>query len=157
MVEREAQEAAEAEWLNSLRDPQQKKSIFGAISEIKDDDHHHLKYVKNKIAKLVRQELDFLQFQEKLSQEEREALTSDIYKEVKTKSNFYFSVDENKRSKNLKIYNKKAPGNAHRHPSVILPHENVHIQRFFNVKDLNEEKLFEIYAYYSHLIDLHIS
>lgn len=40
---------------------------------------------------------------------------------------------------------------------MILPHENVHIQRFFNVKDLTEEKLFEIYAYYSHLIDLHIS
>jgi hypothetical protein len=157
LVEREAQEAAEAEWLTSLRDPQQKKSIFGKISEIKDDDHHHLKYVKNKIAKLVRQELDFLQFQEKLSQEEREALTSDIYKEVKTKSNFYFTVDENKKDKNLKIYNKKAPGNAHRHPSVILPHENVHIQRFFNVKDLTEEKLYEVYAYYSHLIDLHIS
>jgi len=46
---------------------------------------------------------------------------------VKTKSNFYFSIDENKKEKNLKIYNKKAPGNAHRHPSVILPHENVHI------------------------------
>jgi len=53
--------------LNSLRDPSEKKSIFGKISEIKNDDHHHLKYIKNKIAKLVRQELDFLQFQEKLS------------------------------------------------------------------------------------------
>lgn len=86
-----------------------------------------MKYIKSKIAKLVRQELDFLQFQEKLNEEEREAIASDIYKEVKTKSNFYFSIDENKRNKNLKIYNKKAPGNAHRHASVILPHENVHI------------------------------
>jgi len=75
----------------------------------------------------VRQELDYLQFQDRLSHEEREGLSSDIYKEVKTRSNFYFSVDENKKEKNLKIYNKKAPGNAHRHPSVILPHENVHI------------------------------
>jgi hypothetical protein len=40
---------------------------------------------------------------------------------------------------------------------VILPHENVHIQRYFNVKELTEDKLYEIYAYYSHLIDLHIS
>lgn len=157
LAQKEAQEAAEAEWLASLRDVDQKKTIFGKISEIKGDDHHHLKYIKNKIAKLVRQELDYLQFQEQLSQEERESLTSDIYKEVKTKSNFYFSIDENKKEKNLKIYNKKAPGNAHRHPSVILPHENVHIQRYINSKDLTEEKLYEIYAYYSHLIDLHIS
>jgi hypothetical protein len=92
-----------------------------------------------------------------LTHEDIEHVTSDIYKEVKTKSNYYFSVDENKARKNLKIYNKKAPGNAHRHPSVILPHENVHVQRWFNTKDLTEEKLFEIYAYYSHLIDLHIS
>lgn len=84
-------------------------------------------------------------------------MTSDIYKEIKTKSNFYFKVDENKRQKNLKIYNTKAPGNAHRHPSVILPHEHVHIQHWFNTKELTEDKLQEIYAYYSHLIDLHIS
>lgn len=101
--------------------------------------------------------MDYIQFKEKLNEEERKSLTSDIYKEVKTKSNFYFSIDENKREKNLKIYNKSAPGNAHRHPSVILPHENVHIQRFMNTKDLTEEKLYEIYGYYSHLIDLHIS
>jgi hypothetical protein len=68
-----------------------------------------------------------LQFQEKLKHEEVERITSDIYKEVKTKSNFYFKVDENKKNKNLKIFNTKAPGNAHRHPSVILPHENVHV------------------------------
>ena len=92
-----------------------------------------------------------------MNEEENIRLTSDIYKEVKTKSNFYFSIDENKREKNLKIYNKKAPGNAHRHPSVILPHENVNIQRFLNTKDLTEDKLTEFYAYYSHLIDLHIS
>lgn len=84
-------------------------------------------------------------------------MTSDIYKEVKSRSNFYFKVDEEKRTKNLKIYNMKAAGNAHRHPSVVLPHENVHIQRWFNTKDLTEDKLFEIYGYYSHLIDLHIS
>lgn len=116
-----------------------------------------MKYIKKKISKLVKQELDYLAFQERLSAEERQSLESDIYREVKTRSNFFFSVDENKKTKNLKIYNKKAPGNAHRHASVILPHENVHIQRYINTKDLNEDKLYEIYAYYSHLIDLHIS
>ena len=45
--------------MTSLRDLSQKKSIFGKISEIKNEDHHHLKYVKNKISKLVRQELDY--------------------------------------------------------------------------------------------------
>ena len=54
LAQKEGQEAAEAEWLNSLRDIEQKKTIFGKISEIKNDDHHHLKYIKNKIAKLVR-------------------------------------------------------------------------------------------------------
>jgi hypothetical protein len=92
-----------------------------------------------------------------LNEEEKLRLTTDIYREVKTKSNFYFSIDENKRQKNLKIFNNQAPGNAHRHPSVILPHEHVHIQRFLNTKDLTEDKLTEFYAYYSHLIDLHIS
>lgn len=92
-----------------------------------------------------------------MKSEDIESMTSDVFKEVKTKSNFYFSVDENKKSKNLKIFNTKAPGNAHRHPSVILPHENVHVQKWFNTKDLTEDKLYEIYAYYSHLIDLHIS
>jgi hypothetical protein len=105
----------------------------------------------------VKQELDYLQFQERLTVEERQSLENDIYKEVKTKSNFFFSIDENKKDKNLKIYNKKAPGNAHRHPSVILPHEHIHIQRYLDTKELTPEKLTEIYAYYSHLIDLHIS
>jgi hypothetical protein len=76
---------------------------------------------------------------------------------VKTKSNFYFSIDENKVDKNIKIYNIKAPGNKFRHPSVMLPHEHVHIQHWLSTKDLTEDKLYEIYAYYTYLIDLHIS
>ena len=80
-----------------------------------------------------------------------------MYRDVKTKSNFFFKVDENKVSKNLKVYNKKAPGNHHRHPSVILPHEHVHVQHWIETDSLTPEKLNEIYAYYSHMIDLHIS
>ena len=80
-----------------------------------------------------------------------------MYRDVKTKSNFFFKVDENKLSKNLKIFNKNAPGNHHRHPSVILPHEHVHVQHWIETDSLNGDKLNEIYAYYSHMIDLHIS
>jgi len=76
---------------------------------------------------------------------------------VYTKQSFYFKVDESKKEKNLKVYNVKAPGNKHRHHSVMLPHEHVHIQHLMNTKDLTKEKLFEIYAYYSYLVDLHIS
>jgi hypothetical protein len=151
------QEAAEAEWFSQLRSPQQKEGIFAQISQINDGDHEHLKEVKNRIASLVKHELDALRFEEQLKREQQERLASDVYKEVKTKSNFYFKVDENKVSKNLKVFNSKAPGNHHRHPSVILPHEHVHIQHWFDTENLTEEKLTEIYAYYSHMIDLHIS
>ena len=54
LAKKKAQEAVETEWLSSLRDVEQKKTIFGKISEIKNKDHHHLNYIKNKIAKLVR-------------------------------------------------------------------------------------------------------
>ena len=77
--------------------------------------------------------------------------------EVRSKSTFYFAIDENKKDKNLKIFNVKAPGNKHRHPSIILPHEEVHVQRWINTRDLNPEKLNEIYAHYMLMIDLHIS
>ena len=104
----------------------------------------------------MQQELDLLGFQEQLTKEELEALESDALKEVTTHSSFYFKVDANKVDKNLKIYNIKAPGNKYRHPSVALPHENVHIQHYIDTSTLDDDKLFEIYAYYSYLVDLHI-
>jgi len=76
---------------------------------------------------------------------------------VHSKKNFYFKIDENKKDKNIKVYNVKAPGNNHRHPSVMLPHEHVHIQHFLETQGLDEEKFVEIYAYYTYLVDLHIS
>ena len=96
-------------------------------------------------------------FKNQLSQEEMQALESDAYAEVATKSNFYFSIDENKKSKNLKIYDFEAPGNKFRHPNVILPHEHCDIQNYLDTKELTEEKLVEVYAYYSLLIDMHIA
>jgi len=96
-------------------------------------------------------------FEHQLSVEEQNELAADTFVEVATKSNFYFKVDENKKQKNLKVYDINAPGNKYRHPNVILPHEHVDIQHFMDTKDLTEDKLFEIYGYYSLLIDMHIA
>jgi len=92
-----------------------------------------------------------------LTEEDKIALETDTYAEVATKSNFYFSLDENKKSKNLKVYDFEAPGNKFRHPNVILPHEHCDIQNYLDTRDLTEDKLTEIYAYYSLLIDMHIA
>ena len=43
-------------------------------------------------------------------------MTENIYEEVLTKKNFYFGIDENKASKNLKIFNIKAHGIKFRAP-----------------------------------------
>lgn len=51
----------------------------------------------------------------------------------------------------------EAPGNKYRHPNVILPHEHCDIQHYIDTKELTPEKLTEIYAYYSLLIDMHIA
>lgn len=96
-------------------------------------------------------------FKDQLSKEEQADLESDTYAEVATKSNFYFSIDEGKAGKNLKVYDFEAPGNKYRHPNVILPHEHCDVQNYIDTKDLSEEKLVEIYAYYSLLIDMHIA
>ena len=74
-----------------------------------------------------------------------------------TKSNFYFSLDEHKKDKNIKVYDFEAPGNKYRHPNVILPHEHCDIQHYVDTRDLTQDKLFEIYAYYSLMIDMHIA
>jgi tellurite resistance-related uncharacterized protein len=151
------EEAAEAEWLAKLTDVEAKKEIFSNLSKTNEGDHPHLKYIKGKIGKILKQEIEYLNFTDQVKNEEEAYIAQSVYNKAVTKSNFYFSIDENKRDTNLKIFNPKAPGNHYRHPSVILPHENVHIQRYMNVKDLTEEKMTEIYAFYNQLIDLHIS
>jgi hypothetical protein len=39
----------------------------------------------------------------------------------------------------------------------VLPHEHVHVEHWLDTNGLTEDKLTEIYAYYNHMIDLHIS
>lgn len=98
-----------------------------------------------------------MNLKEKVGSEELAALESDIYDEVTTHKSFYFKYDANKVDKNIALYNFEAPGNKHRHPNVILPHEHCDIQHYVDTKDLTQDKLFEIYAYYSLLVDMHIA
>lgn len=93
-------------------------------------------------------------FKDKLDQE---ALSQAVYKEAVTRKNFYFSVDEAKKSTNLKVHNIHAPGNKYRKPQYILPHEHVDVQNYVDTTGLDEDKLFELYGYYSYLVDLHIA
>jgi len=122
-----------------------------------DGDHAEVSKVKNKISQLIEQEVALSGFKDQMTGEELTALETDTYEEVATKSNFFFAIDENKKSKNLKVYNFEAPGNKYRHPNVILPHEHCDIQNYVDVKSLTPEKMTEIYAYYSLLIDMHIA
>ncbi len=74
-----------------------------------------------------------------------------------TRQNFFFTVDEAKKHTNLKVYNIKAPGNKHRKPQYILPHEHIDVENYIDTTGLEGDKLFELYGYYSYLIDLHIA
>jgi hypothetical protein len=119
--------------------------------------HSEVNKVKSKINALIQQEIGEAEFKNQIGSEELAALEADVYAEVATHSNFYFKYDGNKVDKNLAVYNFEAPGNKHRHPNVILPHEHCDIQHFLDTKDLTQDKLFEIYAYSSLLVDMHIA
>jgi len=57
----------------------------------------------------------------------------------------------------MRVANMKAPGNKWHKPNVILPHEHIPYDNHMSVSDLTEDKLLDIYAYYSYMIDLHIA
>ena len=149
--------AKNKEYFDMLNDVDARQKFFGAITTENAGDNSTIKSVKSKISSMIQQEMAEMGLKNQLSQEEQMALEQDTYAEVSTKSNFYFSVDEGKKGKNLKIYDFEAPGNKYRHPNVILPHEHCDVQHYIDTKDLTEDKLFEIYAYYSLLIDMHIA
>ena len=90
----------------------------------------HLKSIKEKINQIVHEEVAKLQFKDQLKVEQ---LSASKYAEVATKQNFYFSVDETKKARNLKVFNFNAPGNNMRHPQHILPHEHVDITEAENL------------------------
>lgn len=127
------------------------------MCEKSDDDHSEIAYVKAKMAKLVQNELGFLDFQDQLTREEEERLLESAVQEVKERSSFFFRYDDNRVETNLHIFDDKAPGNRFHQPSIAIPHEGVHIQRYIDTSTLTPEKMTEIYAYYQFLIDLHIA
>lgn len=119
--------------------------------------HNEINKVKSKINSLIQEEIAEMDFKKQLGAEELAALEGEVFTEVTTNSSFYFKYDANKLGKNLAVYNFEAPGNKHRHPNVILPHEHCDIQHYVDTKDLTQDKLYEIYAYYSLLVDMHIA
>lgn len=131
----------------------QQRGVFKTL-EASNNDIPEIKKVKSKINQIVEKELILQDFKDKLDQE---ALSQAAYKEVVTRKNFFFAVDETKKQTNLKVHNIRAPGNKYRKPQYILPHEHVDIQNYVDTAGLEGDKLFELYGYYSYLVDLHIA
>ena len=134
-----------------------RQKFFAALSEKAPGDIGEVSKVKSKISQMVQREAEEMGFKEQLNKEELATIGSETFDEVATHSNFFFKINENKKNQNLKVFDWNAPGNKYRHPNVILPHECVDVQRPVNLKELTPEKLTEVYAYYSLLVDLHIA
>jgi len=143
----------ESAYLADLRRANEQEAAF-TPAEISSTDGNHLRSIKQKINSIVAQELESLEFRTKVSLED---LSEEAYQEVLTKKNYYFGVDEQKKNKNLKVYNTKAPGNKHHKPQYILPHEHVDVTNYVDLEPLDSDKLLEVYGYYSYLIDMHIA
>lgn len=124
------------EYFDKLADTDARQKFFKALSVPNLEDVQPIAEVKSKINQLIKEELAESGFKDLLSKEELAALENDTYAEVATKSNFYFSFDENKKSKNLKVFDFEAPGNKYRHPNVILPHEHCDIQHYLDTSTL---------------------
>ena len=74
-----------------------------------------------------------------------------------TKENFFFKVDEEKKARNLKVWNMEAPGNKFRKPQYILPHEHISANHYIDVDGQDAAQMMEIYGHYSYMIDMHIA
>ena len=114
--------ADEAAYLDTLVKAGKEPGAFKKFSD--EASSNHLRSVKRLINKVVQQEIDLVEFKDKVSKED---LAAEAYQEVVTKENFFFKVDENKKNTNMKVYDYTAPGNKYRKPSIILPHEHVQI------------------------------
>ena len=116
----------------------QQRGVFKTL-EASNNDIPEIKKVKSKINQIVEKELILQDFKDKLDQE---ALCQAAYKEVVTRKNFFFAVDETKKQTNLKVHNIRAPGNKYRKPQYILPHEHVDIQNYVDTTGLEGDKKF---------------
>ena len=151
------QDAKDKDYFDMLNDTEARQAYFGRLTSADPNDHDQIAQVKSKINTLIQEELKLAGFEDQLSAEEADNVANNTFAEVATNSNYYFSYDATKTQKNLKVFDIKAPGNKFRHPNVILPHEHIDVQHYIETKSLTEDKLFEIYAYYSLMVDMHIA
>ena len=146
------QEKKEAAYLDTLK---QYSTVPGAYKPLSDTgSSEHLKQIRKRINKVVEQEIGLIEFKNQVSGEE---LAQNAYDEVITKENFFFKVDEQKKARNLQVRNMNAPGNKHRKPQAILPHEHVSPNHYIDVDGQNPDQMMEIYGHYAYMIDMHIA
>jgi hypothetical protein len=88
------------------------KDAFKPIAE-NAADNGHLKKIKQQINAIVAQEMNKIDFKDKINQEK---LVGEAYSEVISKQNFYFAVDEHKKKTNMDVTSVRAPGNPTNKP-----------------------------------------
>lgn len=153
IAEKAEKVAAEAGYLENLKKENNERGVYKPF-EADANDIPAISKIKNRINQVVEKELVLQDFKDQINQE---ALAGDTYNEVITRSNFFFQVDENKVSNNLQVHDITAPGNKFRKPSVILPHEHIAQTGYMDPAGLTEDKEFELFGYYSYMVDLHIA
>ena len=150
--EKKAQVANDAQYLQSLRRASLERGAYKPL-QAKESDIPEVRRIKERVNRIVERELALQDFKH-----DQAKLAGETYNEVITRKNFFFQVDETKRDKNLVLSNVNAPGNKHRVPHYILPHEHIHHQHFIDTTGADDDdKRFELYGYYSYLVDLHIA
>ena len=123
-----AKEESEAAYLETLKNYSKVPGEYNKLSETGSSEH--LKNIRKRINRVVEQEIGLVEFK---NQHDREELAQSAYEQVVTKENFFFKVDEKKKSRDMKVWNMKAPGNKFRKPSVILGHEHISPSHYIDV------------------------
>ena len=111
MARNAAKEASEGAYLDELKKYSTVPGAFNKLSETGSSEH--LIDIRKRINKVVDQEIGLIEFKKQVDGEE---LAQNAYNEVVTRENFFFKVDEEKKARNLKLWNMNAPGNKHRKP-----------------------------------------
>ena len=147
-----AKEESEAAYLETLKNYSKVPGEYTKLSETGSSEH--LKNIRKRINRVVEQEIGLIEFK---NQHDSEELAQSAYEQVVTKENFFFKVDEKKKSRDMKVWNMKAPGNKFRKPSCILPHEHISPSHYIDVDGNDKDQMMEIYGHYAYMIDMHIA
>ena len=152
LAKTEETSAEDAAYLKQLRTASTERGAFSLAEQ--EGDHALVNKIKRKVNSIIEHELAQIDFKNQI---DKERLNHDAYREIMTKSNFYFAVDENKAIANQDLASLKSPGNPLNKPNPIIPHEYVHVNDYVDLEGLTEDKMFEVYGYYAFLIDMHIA